>query len=216
MLKINAIDNICGEHLEYYKLDDLERLMYFNGLKIFDAEYNKEIGSSYYKWDKTGSWLLTDNATKLPQSIQVDKTNGKISIISGKTSLVINKAEESYAITNKKTIWTSSEEFAISTKKLTINAQDSCEITTKDIKTSGKLAQKGNTTIDGDIKHTGKTEHTGDVKVTGALEATGEVKLGGGANPLIYEILMIIGTGNAGLPVLSTATVLKTVMTKAT
>lgn len=46
MLKINGIDDLNSEHLEYYKLDDLEKLMYFNGLRIFDVEYNKVNGGS--------------------------------------------------------------------------------------------------------------------------------------------------------------------------
>jgi NDP-4-keto-2,6-dideoxyhexose 3-C-methyltransferase len=46
MLKINAIDNICGEHLEYYKLWDLVYLLKLHGLKVFDCEYNMVNGGS--------------------------------------------------------------------------------------------------------------------------------------------------------------------------
>lgn len=46
MLKINAVDNICGEHLEYYKLWDLIYLLKLHGLKIFDCEYNMVNGGS--------------------------------------------------------------------------------------------------------------------------------------------------------------------------
>lgn len=46
MLKINAIDNICGEHLEYYKLWDLMMLMQNNNLTVFDCKYNKVNGGS--------------------------------------------------------------------------------------------------------------------------------------------------------------------------
>lgn len=46
MLKINAIDNICAEHLEYYRLKDLNSLMLNHGLEIFDVEYNKVNGGS--------------------------------------------------------------------------------------------------------------------------------------------------------------------------
>jgi len=46
MLKINAVDNICGEHLEYYRLTDLVNLMENNNLRVFDCEYNKVNGGS--------------------------------------------------------------------------------------------------------------------------------------------------------------------------
>lgn len=46
MFKINAFDNICHEHLEYYKLYDVNRLLMLNNLRIFDVEYNKVNGGS--------------------------------------------------------------------------------------------------------------------------------------------------------------------------
>jgi len=46
MLKINAVDNICGEHLEYYKLSDLVNLMNKHDLNVFDCEYNRVNGGS--------------------------------------------------------------------------------------------------------------------------------------------------------------------------
>ena len=46
MLRINAIDNICGEHIEYYKLSDVKRLVESHGLEIFDISYNDVNGGS--------------------------------------------------------------------------------------------------------------------------------------------------------------------------
>ena len=46
MLKINGVDDINSEHLEYYKLSDLNGLMESHGLTIFDVEYNKVNGGS--------------------------------------------------------------------------------------------------------------------------------------------------------------------------
>jgi len=46
MLKINAFDNICHEHLEYYTLNWLVKFFEEHGLTIFDAEYNKVNGGS--------------------------------------------------------------------------------------------------------------------------------------------------------------------------
>lgn len=46
MMKMNAFDNICHEHLEYYTLSYLEWLLAKFELEVFDAEYNKVNGGS--------------------------------------------------------------------------------------------------------------------------------------------------------------------------
>ncbi len=46
MLQINAFDNICHEHLEYYKLVDIMQMLVSHGLDIFDLEYNDVNGGS--------------------------------------------------------------------------------------------------------------------------------------------------------------------------
>jgi hypothetical protein len=46
MMKVRAFDNICHEHLEYYSLDIVDRLVRSNGMRIFDVEYNEVNGHS--------------------------------------------------------------------------------------------------------------------------------------------------------------------------
>jgi hypothetical protein len=46
MIRANAFDNICFEHLEYYTLSDLIDLCYLVGLEIFDVDYNDVNGGS--------------------------------------------------------------------------------------------------------------------------------------------------------------------------
>lgn len=46
MLKNNAVDNICHEHMEYYSLHSLEHLLNKHGLETFDAELNEINGGS--------------------------------------------------------------------------------------------------------------------------------------------------------------------------
>ena len=46
MLKLNAFDNICHEHLEYYSLESLEYLLKGHKLEIFDLETNDINGGS--------------------------------------------------------------------------------------------------------------------------------------------------------------------------
>lgn len=47
MLKQNAFDNICSEHLEYYALEPLRRLLERQGLAVFDVELNDVNGGSF-------------------------------------------------------------------------------------------------------------------------------------------------------------------------
>lgn len=46
MLRANAFDNICHEHLEYYSLNNLVTLLKEHDLSIFDVSYNKVNGGS--------------------------------------------------------------------------------------------------------------------------------------------------------------------------
>lgn len=46
MLQLNAFDNICHEHLEYYKLVDLMQMFGGHNLDIYDLEYNDVNGGS--------------------------------------------------------------------------------------------------------------------------------------------------------------------------
>jgi len=47
MLRINAFDTICHEHLEYYALKQIDRMLEKHGLKILDIEFNESNGGSF-------------------------------------------------------------------------------------------------------------------------------------------------------------------------
>jgi hypothetical protein len=47
MIENNAVDNIVHEHLAYYSMLSLSRLLERNGLKIFDVEFNSLNGGSF-------------------------------------------------------------------------------------------------------------------------------------------------------------------------
>lgn len=47
MIRINAVDNICHEHLEYYSLTSLEHLLHRHGLEIFKVERTPINGGSF-------------------------------------------------------------------------------------------------------------------------------------------------------------------------
>ncbi len=61
MLKNNAIDNICHEHLEYYSYNSLENLLNRHGLETFDVELNEINGGSIRNYIKL-------KGSKIPQS----------------------------------------------------------------------------------------------------------------------------------------------------
>lgn len=204
--------NADGEYITTFKGQptNLKKLLDpASGDPIKDPTYDTKVGGTYAKFDKTGSWTLSDNSEKV-QSIFVDKPNGKITITSGATSLVIDKNTESYTIVNKKTTFTSADEFNLTTKKTTINSSASYDLKSAKINTDGEWTQKGNITITGDTKQTGKVDITGDMSTTGITN------LAGGQFPLIYDIILVIGIGNLGVPVISFAIPLKTTQTKAT
>ena len=179
------------------------------GKPIAPAEYDLDVGGTYYLLDKTGSYTLTDNTKEDPQAIFMDKPNGQIIITSGKTSLVIDKASESYTITNKVTTFDTADQWNLNTKETNIKSDD-VNVTASNIKTKGEWKQDGNMEIKGN------TKQNGNVDISGNLSAEGQVKLGGGANALVYDIVLTMGTGNLGAPVISSHTFLKTVKTKAT
>jgi len=189
-----------------------------------EPEYNYEIGSSFYQFDKNGSYFLTDNSTTGPQYLMLDKEQNKIFIGSGKTLLTIDKVEESYTIDNKlttfnseeefnvntkKTAFKSSEEWSLETKKTLVKSSELIDAEAKDIKTKGNWSQEGDMAIKGNISQKGDTE------IQGKLTTSGETLLAGGKYPLIYEITRIQGTGNLGSPVISQAIVKLTKKTKA-
>lgn len=210
---VETATNSAGEHRVTFKgqptnLDKLKEAP--NGSDIPFPVYDTKVGSSYYEFDKTGSFYLNDNHQEGLQSIKVDKPNGKIEIISGKTSLVINKKDETYTYTQKKVTFNTADEWNLNTKKT--NIMSSAEINAKaaKINTEGEWTKKGNETLTGNVKQTGNTD------ITGNLSSTGITSLAGGQFPLIYDIVLTIGVGNAGAPVISSHVFLKTTKTKAT
>lgn len=209
---IETAINALGEHRITFKgqptnLDKLKEAP--TGASIPAPEYDTKVGSSYYEFDNTGSWFLTDNSDKV-QSIKINKKDGKIEIISGATSLIIDKNEESYTYTQKKVTFNTADEWSLKTKKTNIDSSNEINAKSAKINTEGEWAQKGNMTINGN------TKQTGNVDVTGDLSTTGITNLAGGQYPLIYDIILTIGIGNLGAPVISSNIFLKTTKTKAT
>ncbi len=69
MLEKNSFDTICHEHLEYYALTPLERLLGKHGLQVADAELNDANG---------GSIRVTACLEGSPHRVRSDKTRAAI------------------------------------------------------------------------------------------------------------------------------------------
>jgi len=91
-------------------------------------QYDDSIGGSYLKFDKTGSFLLTDSAKENPQSINIDKTNGSLVITSGKIVLTMSKNDEKISIKNKITNIDSETSISQNTKEFSVSATGSTKL----------------------------------------------------------------------------------------
>jgi len=89
--------------------------------------FDDTVGSSFYKFDKTGSWTISDNATSDPQSIVIDKAGGTTTVTSGSIVLTMTKSSQNTTLT---------------TKELDINASDAMNTTTKDWSTVASSTAK--------------------------------------------------------------------------
>lgn len=76
MLSQNAFDNICHEHVEYYSLYSLERLLDRHDLEVFDVELNEVNGGSFRTYIRhKGSTIGTDcvSAVKRIEELRVSE-----------------------------------------------------------------------------------------------------------------------------------------------
>lgn len=101
---------------------------------IPDPEYDTDVGTSYLKWDKTGSFTVDDNATDSDgnQKIFIDKANGVIEIDSGKISIKMTKSDQSVVWQCKTWELDADDSVTIKTKDTEIDTQDSFTLKTKD------------------------------------------------------------------------------------
>jgi hypothetical protein len=107
---------------------------------IAKPTYNTDVGSSYMKWDKEGSFTLSDEAADpdkaqdrtfgVLQKLFIDKTNGTIDIFSGKINLNFKKSEEKVSLTNKITMFTSEDSISYTTKKFKGDASEEIRVHT--------------------------------------------------------------------------------------
>jgi hypothetical protein len=95
--------------------------------KLPAPTYDTAVGTTFMKFDKTGSWEISDNAKSDLQRIRIDKPNGQILVNAGQVSLKITK---------------SSQDVALKTKTLEITADTSITEKTTDWATTASATAK--------------------------------------------------------------------------
>ena len=123
--------NIDGEYTVTFRgiqtnIDELDKIP--DGSPIPEPEYDIEIGSSFYKFDKAGGWTVSDNATSDPQLIQIDKKNGKTIITSGKVILTMEKGSELTSLVTKELTISATDKMDVTTKKWSVEASSTAKI----------------------------------------------------------------------------------------
>lgn len=98
---------------------NLDKLTETPSEPVAEPEYDTDVGTSFMKWDKTGSFTLSDEATDgdKVQKLFIDKKNGTIDIFSGKINLKFTKDGQKVSLTNKDTNIESEDKIAYKTKK---------------------------------------------------------------------------------------------------
>lgn len=90
--------------------------------KIPAATYDTKVGTSFFKFDKTGSFELSDNANSDKQFFKIDKPNGTIQLVAGKISLKLTKASELVNLKAKTTDVISDDKITMKTKEFLITS----------------------------------------------------------------------------------------------
>lgn len=79
MMDANSFDTICHEHLEYYCLAQIERLLARHDLRVFDVSLNEINGGSFQVWACRTNAPYTDNTVALEALRQREREEGYVS-----------------------------------------------------------------------------------------------------------------------------------------
>ena len=90
--------------------------------------YNTKIGGSFYKFDKTGSYEVSDVEQSGIQNFKINKPSGTIEINSGKIRLIMTKKDESVKLTCKVLSVVSETSITNKTKEFGVDAETSIKL----------------------------------------------------------------------------------------
>ena len=90
--------------------------------------YDAAVGTSFFKFDKTGSYEVSDNAQSNVQNIRIDKPSGTLTISSGKIVLKMTKGTEVVDLTCKQSNTVATDKIDNKTKVYATEATTSAKI----------------------------------------------------------------------------------------
>lgn len=90
--------------------------------KIPPPQYDTKVGTSFFKFDKTGSYEVSDNDQNGIQNIRIDKPKGLIEINSGKIKLTLTKKDEKVDLKCKLLNIVADDKITGKTKEYTLEA----------------------------------------------------------------------------------------------
>lgn len=127
---IETIINQDGEYTITFKAipTNIKALDNKPAEKLPAPTYDTKVGSSFFKFDKTGSIELNDNATDGFQNLRIDKANGTVSINSGAVMIKSSKGPQQIDIKTKITNITSDTSITGKTMEYSLDASTSVKI----------------------------------------------------------------------------------------
>lgn len=95
---------------------------------IPEPTYDLNVGTTFLKFDKTGSFEINDNAQKELQNFRIDKPKGTITLNSGKVSVKMTKSGEKIDTKSKELTIISDNTITKKTKRFKMNASEDTKI----------------------------------------------------------------------------------------
>ena len=124
--------NADGEYLITFKGQptNLTKLNEVPKDRLLPATYDVAVGTSFYKFDKTGSYTVSDNSLTGSQFLKLDKPNGVLYMVSGAVSLKITKDTEAVEWLCKTMDTKATNKISSTTKEFTVDATTKAYIKT--------------------------------------------------------------------------------------
>ena len=127
---VNTTINSNGEYIVTFRGIPTNAALLNNApsKEIAPPTYDTTVGSSFMKFDKTGSFEVNDNSAQNPQNFRIDKAKGTIQVNSGAISLTMNKGSQLTTLVSKDLTGTISDAINWSTTKYTLTASKSISL----------------------------------------------------------------------------------------
>jgi hypothetical protein len=127
---IEKVINSDGEYIVTFKGQptNLSKLLDKPSKKLEAPKYDADVGTSFFKFDKTGSFEVSDNAKQDKQNFKIDKKAGTVEINAGKISLKMTKKGEKVDLKAKELSIKAETKIAEETKDFSMKASSTAKI----------------------------------------------------------------------------------------